>query len=202
MFSAGFVDCVAPEVEFQLLPFAFSCQSNINGFDIRSGAAQSGGKSPEPGGPVGTAHGRDGEKKPGIKGEGCNLGRVDEIRRIRCLDNSKQKKGRERREAGNKRLFSGRWAGTSADQFVEGTGVEGEVEGLSGLSRNTWLHLTPPPVFLLELPLSATSCPPEPPAPPHSGTEAGNPTKRPTEPFRTPSEPSELMWEAAKFEHT
>lgn len=45
MFSAGFVDCVAPEVEFQLLPFAFSCQSNINGFDIRSGAAQSGGKT-------------------------------------------------------------------------------------------------------------------------------------------------------------
>lgn len=100
------------------------------------------------------------------------MGRVDEIRRIRCLDNSKQKKGREKREAGNKRLFSGRSAGISADQFVEGTGVEGEVEGLSGLSRNTCLHLTPPPVFLLELPLSALSCLPEPPAPPHSSTEA------------------------------
>lgn len=45
MFSIGFVDCVTPEVEFQLLPFTFSCQSNINGLDIRSGAAHSGGKS-------------------------------------------------------------------------------------------------------------------------------------------------------------
>lgn len=57
------------------------------------------------------------------------MGRIDQIRRIRCLDNRKQKEERENREPGNKCLFLGRSAVISEDQFVEGTGVEEEVGG-------------------------------------------------------------------------
>lgn len=57
----------------------------------------------------------------------------------------------------------------SEDWLAEGTAVKrwwGQGGGLKGLSWNTCLHLTPFPLFLLELPLSTISSPPALPAPP------------------------------------